>query len=93
MAIGRTRRLQQQTDLIREFAGKCEIQQCDLGDDMHNLPMPLPMHIDTTPKRAALPRRAISCSSVAVARAPTQQQVTAQQYIPKPVHLQAAWQT
>mmetsp|Transcript_26178 Transcript_26178/g.57194 ORF Transcript_26178/g.57194 Transcript_26178/m.57194 type:complete len:241 (-) Transcript_26178:703-1425(-) len=32
--------------------------------------MPEPMHIETTPKRAALPRRRISCSSVAVARAP-----------------------
>lgn len=33
-------------------------------------PMPLPMHMETMPKRADLPRRAISCSSVAVARAP-----------------------
>lgn len=33
-------------------------------------PMPLPMHMDTMPKRADLPRRCISCSSVAVARAP-----------------------
>mmetsp|Transcript_33482 Transcript_33482/g.84841 ORF Transcript_33482/g.84841 Transcript_33482/m.84841 type:complete len:274 (-) Transcript_33482:550-1371(-) len=32
--------------------------------------MPDPMHIETTPKRAALPRRRISCSRVAVARAP-----------------------
>jgi hypothetical protein len=28
--------------------------------------MPLPMHMDTTPKRAALPRRCISYSRVAV---------------------------
>jgi hypothetical protein len=33
-------------------------------------PMPLPMHMETMPKRADLPRRAISCSSVAVALAP-----------------------
>mmetsp|Transcript_2528 Transcript_2528/g.6729 ORF Transcript_2528/g.6729 Transcript_2528/m.6729 type:complete len:322 (+) Transcript_2528:273-1238(+) len=35
-------------------------------------PMPEPMHIDTTPKRAPRPRRRISCSSVAVMRAPVQ---------------------
>lgn len=34
--------------------------------------MPLPMHMETMPKRADLPRRAISCSSVAVARAPAE---------------------
>lgn len=36
-------------------------------------PIPEPMHMDTTPKRAALPRLRISCSSVAVARAPAAQ--------------------
>lgn len=34
--------------------------------------MPEPMHMDTTPKRAPLPRRASSCSSVAVSLAPVQ---------------------
>ena len=41
-------------------------------------PMPEPMHMDTTPKREDLPRLFISCSSVAVARAPTPRYVCLQ---------------
>jgi hypothetical protein len=57
-------------------AGICDLQcrqdsfRCWTSSGCTGSPMPLPMHMETMPKRADLPRRAISCSSVAVALAP-----------------------